>query len=386
MARKKITYPYEFNKKIRAKAKRYSQGRLFSRIAVGMILPVVALFAVLYFGLHLEIEQFANSISPAFSVQVFIIAFMTVVALVELLPSFYFSYLREHKYNLSNYSLWGWAKDYLKGLMIEYIIAVISISAVYYFLANYAMWWIYAALFYAAFTFFFHYIFPVVVFPFFYKVKPYTDKQQRKRLLEMVHAAGAKEINNVAVALESEKSKKANAMFAGFGNTKQIVLFDTLLNSFTPAEIETVVAHELGHYVNKDMLRGTLLSVFLAFPAFYIVDWGLRTYSSSFGVTNIANIAGLPLFIVIYTLAGFAFTPLEHWYSRKIEAEADYFGLEIARKPDAQISTDKRLADQNLSETDPHPLVEWYFYDHPAIMKRVAMSENWKKQNHRRNL
>ncbi|HIK02777.1 TPA: M48 family metalloprotease, partial [archaeon] len=69
-----------------------------------------------------------------------------------------------------------------------------------------------------------------------------------------------------------------------------------------------------------------------------------------------------------------------------IEAEADYFGLEIARKPDAQISTDKRLADQNLSETDPHPLVEWYFYDHPAIMKRVAMSENWKKQNHRRNL
>ncbi len=377
---RKIKYPYEFDKKLREKAKHYSRGRLLSRIFTGMLLPVIGLFAVLYFNIHLFLLGIAKS-AGAFEVQAFVLLLFGLIAAVEFAPSVYFSYVREHKYGLSNYTISGWIKDYLKGLLIEFVIAIIAISVVYKFLAVYSFWWIYAALFYAAFTFFFHYIFPVVVFPFFYKVKPYTDKLQRKRLLEMVHAAGAKEINNVAVALESEKSKKANAMFAGFGNTKQIVLFDTLLNSFTPAEVETVVAHELGHYVNKDMLRGTLLEVAVAFPAFYIVDWGLKTYSSSFGIANIASIAGLPLFVIIYTLAGFAFAPLEHWYSRRVETQADYFGLEIAKKPDAQISTDKRLADQNLSEIEPHPLVEWYFYDHPAIMKRIEMSQEWKLRN-----
>ncbi len=376
---KKIKYPYEFDKKIREKAKHYSKGRLLSRIFTGMLLPVVGLFAVLYLDIHLFLLNIAKSIG-IFEVQAFVLLLFGLIAAVEFAPSVYFSYLREHKYGLSNYTISGWLKDYLKGLLIEFTIAIIAISVVYKFLAVYSLWWVYAALFYAAFTFFFHYIFPVVVFPFFYKVKPYTDKLQRKRLLEMVHSAGAKEINNVVVAFESEKSKKANAMFAGFGNTKQIVLFDTLLNSFTPAEVETVVAHELGHYVNKDVLRGTLLSVFLAFPTFYIIDWGLGRYSSTFGVSEISSIATLPLFLLLYSIISFVFTPLEHWYSRKIEAEADWFSLEIAKKPDAQISTDKRLADQNLSETNPHPLVEWYFYDHPAIMKRIGMSENWKKR------
>ena len=369
MARRKIKYPYEFDKKIRAKAEKYSRGRLFSRIFIGMLLPVLTLIAILHYGIHLSIANFANSISSVFSTQIFIVVFFAILAAVEFIPSYYFSYLREHKYNLSNYKISGWFADYLKALLIEIIVALVTLSAVYYMIGNFANWWIYAALFYAAFTFFFHYIFPVVVFPFFYKVKQYTDKAQKKSLLEMVQAAGAKEIKNVMLALESEKSKRPNAMFAGLGNTKQIVLFDTLIDNFTPAEVETVVAHELGHYVNKDVLRGTLLEVLLSFPTFYIVDSGLRVFSPSYGISGIASIAGLPLFILIYTLTGFAWAPLEHWYSRRIEAEADLFGLEAAKKPDAQISTDKRLVGKNLSEIYQHPFVSWHFYDHPSITK-----------------
>lgn len=381
--KKRIKYPYEFNPNIREKAKQYSTGRIFNRVFTGMLLPIVIFIAILYSGFHLAIADFAVSLNALFFVQIFILALFAILTIIEFVPSFYFSYIREHKYGLSNYKLSGWFKDYFKGLLLEYIIALVTISAVYYLLGNFASWWIYAALFYAAFTFFFHYIFPVIVFPFFYKIKPYTDKLQKKRLLEMVHLAGAKEIRNVVLALESEKSKKANAMFSGLGNTKQIVLFDTLTANFTQAEVETVVAHELGHYVNKDVLRGTLLEIVLAFPTFYIADRGLNLFAPAFGISEISNIASLPLFILIYTLIGLAVTPLEHWYSRRIEAEADLFSLDITKKPNAQISTDKRLADMNLSEIEPHPLVEWYFYDHPSITKRIQMSTEWKR-NHKK--
>ncbi|HIJ98677.1 TPA: M48 family metallopeptidase [archaeon] len=381
---KKIKYPYEFNQKVREKAKIYSRGRFFNRIFSGIFLPLVVLSAFLLSGMHLVIKNFALNISDFFLVQIYIIVLLTILNLIEFPVVFYFSYIREHKFGLSNYKMGGWFKDFFKGLFLEYVISLITITALYYILANFSLWWIYAAILYAIFILAFHYIFPIVIFPFFYKVKPYKDEKQKRRLLEMVHSVGAKEIKNVVLALESEKSKKANAMFTGLGNTKQIVLFDTLTKGFHPSETETVVAHELGHYVNKDILRGTFFDAVLAFPAFFLVDLSLKTFSQSFGLNGISDIAGLPLFMLSYLIIEIFLTPLENWYSRKVEAEADWFSLEVAKKPDAQVSTDKRLADMNLSETNPHPLVEWYFYDHPAIKKRIEMGEKWKLKNKRK--
>ena len=131
-------------------------------------------------------------------------------------------------------------------------------------------------------------------------------------------------------------------------------------------------------------MRGTFFDAVLAFPAFFLVDLSLKTFSQSFGLNGISDIAGLPLFMLSYLIIEIFLTPLENWYSRKVEAEADWFSLEVAKKPDAQVSTDKRLADMNLSETNPHPLVEWYFYDHPAIKKRIEMGEKWKLKNKRK--
>ena len=377
----KIKYPYEFDKKLREKALHYSKGRLFNRVFSGMFLPVLLLLAILFSGANIWIKSFAAGISGFFTIPLYIIALLTILTITEFPLTFYFSYMREHKFNLSNYKIGGWFKDFFKGLFLEYLISVITLTALYLLLANFALWWAYAAVLFTIFVLFFHYIFPIVVFPFFYKVKPYTDAKQKRSLLEMVHAAGAPEIKNVVLALESEKSKKANAMFAGLGNTKQIVLFDTLTQNFHPDETETVVAHELGHYVNKDILRGTILEAVLAFPLFFLVGISLKTFGAKFGLGSIADIAGLPLLMLSYTAIEIFISPLETWYSRKIEAEADFFALEKAKKPDAQISTDKRLADMNLSEIEPHPLVEWYFYDHPAIKKRIAMSEQWKQSH-----
>ncbi len=381
---KKIKYPYDFDKKIRETAKVYSAGRLLNRVFSGVLLPLIVLAAILLSGANIFIKNFAAGINSFFVIQVYTIIFLVIMNVIEFPANFYFSYIREHKFGLSNYKLSGWFKDFFKGLLLEYAISLVTITALYYLLANFALWWVYSAILFTLFVLFFHYIFPIIIFPFFYKVKPYKDMKQKKRLLEMVHAAGAPEIKNVVLALESEKSKKANAMFAGLGNTKQIVLFDTLTNSFTPAEVETVVAHELGHYVNKDILRGTILDAALSFPIFLLVGLSLKTFGPNFGLGSIGDIAGLPLFMLTYAIIGILLTPFENWYSRKIEAEADWFALEIAKKPDAQISTDKRLADMNLSETEPHPAVEWYFYDHPAIMKRVEMSKQWKLKNRRK--
>jgi len=131
-------------------------------------------------------------------------------------------------------------------------------------------------------------------------------------------------------------------------------------------------------------MRGTFFSAVLAFPAFFFVDILLKTFSKSFGLFSMSDIAILPLFLLLYTIIEIITTPPENWYSRKVEAQADWFSLNSAKKPDAQISTDKRLADMNLSDIEPHPLVEWYFYDHPAVKKRVEMSKRWKKLQRRK--
>jgi STE24 endopeptidase len=181
------------------------------------------------------------------------------------------------------------------------------------------------------------------------------------------------------VADESKKSVRANAFFSGIGKSKVIVLFDTLLSNFTRREIVTVVAHELGHYVNKDIWKEAALSGLLALPPFYIADYVLRHGAEGLGLSGIADPAGIPLILGVIIMVNFILQPVSNGISRVTERKADEFALRAADDSDAQASAERRLADLSLGVDKPSRFVELFFYTHPSSARRVKLAEDWKK-------
>jgi STE24 endopeptidase len=176
----------------------------------------------------------------------------------------------------------------------------------------------------------------------------------------------------VWVADQSRKSRTANAAVAGLGRTRRILLFDTLVREFTPDEVESVLAHELGHQVHGDILRGLLVQGALTLATFWVADralgWGVR----ALGLTGPADVAGLPLLGLVLMVVGLAALPLGNGWSRHVERQADDFALRTTGNPEAFIAAMRRLADLNLAEPDPHYLKEIIFHSHPSIARRVA--------------
>jgi STE24 endopeptidase len=172
---------------------------------------------------------------------------------------------------------------------------------------------------------------------------------------------------------------RANAFFSGVGQSKAIVLFDTLLNNFTRREIATVVAHELGHYVNKDIWKEAIISGIFMVPPFLVADYALRLGANSLGLAGISDPAGIPLIITILIGVSFAFQPITNAISRYVERQADEFALRAAEDPIAQASAERRLTDLSLSVDTPNSLVELLFYTHPPSSKRIKLAEDWKK-------
>lgn len=366
-ARKKIVYPYEYDPEKRRKAKAYTRVKIISGLVNGFLVPLTFLLAFFFSG-----ASFLAAGAVGF-LPLFVFLVLTLLNIVTFPLSFYSGYFYERKYGLSAYTLKGWFADYLKGLLIGYVMGVILLTLVYSFLGV-AWWWVYAGILYFFVGVFLSTIWPALILPFFYKLSPFKDKALEKRLREMLTSAGVKNVGKIMVAKESEKSTKANALFAGMGKTKRMVLFDTLLDNFTRDEVETVIGHEMGHYVNKDIWRDVILSTVVLFPIFYIVHLTLL----SAGVSPLNALAGLPLFLAAFNILELILMPFHNAYSRWRERAADWFGLEASKKPGAQISTEKRLADMALSDHRPHPLVEFLLYTHPAAEKRIRMVREWE--------
>jgi STE24 endopeptidase len=284
----------------------------------------------------------------------------------------------DHRFQLSTQSISGWVVDELKGLGVALIFGLLAATMLYYLIATVSLWWITAAVIFAVFSIILSIILPFVILPIFYKVSPLTDLQLKDSLLGMTKMAGVGKINRVLVADESRRSIRANAFFSGVGKSKSIVLFDTLLSNLTHREIVTVVAHELGHYVNKDIWKEALTSGILILPPFFVADVVLRSAVTASSLSSIADPTGLPLIFAVLIGVNFLFQPLSNAVSRMVERKADEFALKVANDPDAQASTERRLADLSLSVDRPSRLVELLFYTHPPASRRIKLAEDWK--------
>ncbi len=292
----------------------------------------------------------------------------------------YYAYRLEHRFHLSNQGLISWIKDQIKGWLVGLMIGTLLVELAYLLIRQSPEhWWLIAwAVFIALFIFFAH-IAPVTLFPLFYKFKPLQDEELKQRLLRLSERAGAR-VHGVYEWKLSEKSKKANAALAGLGNTRRIILADTLLDKYSHDEIESILAHELGHHVRRHILKSIVVQIAVTFFGFWAIDTTLRYAVEQIGMfQGMADFASLPLLALVSTLMSLLLMPALNAYSRRNEREADRYCWESTTAVAPFISSMNKLAEQNLAERSPSKWVEWLFHSHPAISKRIAAAESWAK-------
>jgi len=378
MAGKKILYPYEYDKNRRKKAKLYSKQKLYTGLLNGIIIPILVLGLIFFTGFSGWLEEIlfgmiSNSPLDYYWIGVFlyILSFMIIVFLTGFPVSYYSGYVIEHRYDLSNQTSVQWFKDQIKSLLLSLLLSSPLIMGVFYLGSNYPnWWWLYAGIISFVIMGVLSNISHLIFFPLFYNMEELEDEELSEGLIQIAEQNGVPEVEKVVEVKAGEKTEKANAGFAGMGKTKRIYLFDTLLEKFHEDEIKSVVAHEMGHYVNKDTIRFIFLEALLIFPVFFAAGKLLDIWG---GFQSISN---LPIFILILFGLYSLIDPLTLAYSRHREREADRFALDVVQDKKAMVSTFKRLSDIALSEISPKKIIEIMFYSHPPPSKRIKTIQN----------
>jgi STE24 endopeptidase len=165
------------------------------------------------------------------------------------------------------------------------------------------------------------------------------------------------------------------------GKTKRIILGDTLIDNYSNEEIETVIAHELGHFKKKHIVKNIIIGTVSSFLTLFLIALLYQTSLGWFGFESITQVAALPLLALWSMLIGLIQSPLGNILSRKFEYEADEYAVEETKNPYAFKNTLEKLTDQNLGDKEPHPFVEWFFYSHPSIKNRLKAIENFAIRN-----
>lgn len=361
---------------------RQEQAKRYERIhnwlfVVDLVITLVLLLAFLLTGLTtwLADECMAISSNPWIYISLYLGACILAQTLLLLPLGYYSGFHLEHRFGLSNETLGGWIKDQLKSLGLNLLLWLVVVNVIYLLLRRSPeTWWIWAGVFLFGFGIVLTNLFPVVILPLFYKLKPLDDASLTDRLTRMAESVGAKVLGVFRMDM-SEKTKKANAAMAGLGNTKRIILGDTLLSNYTPEEIEVVLAHELAHYKYRDIWKMLALGAATTFLGLWLANGALRFGVERMGFGSIADIAAFPLVVLVFVLFGLVTMPVTNGFSRWREYAADAFAVRLTRNKAAFVSAMNKLADQNLSELSPHPVIEWLLHDHPALAKRIAAAE-----------
>ena len=290
----------------------------------------------------------------------------------------YYGFRLEHSFHLSNQNIASWLRDEAKGFLVGAVLGGIVVELLYFILREYPQhWWLLAwAVFMGLFVLLAQ-LAPVILFPIFYKFEPLDNEDLKLRLVHLGERAGTR-VRGVYKWNLSEKSKKANAALTGLGNTRRIILADTLLDNFSADEIEAVLAHELGHHVHRHILKSIAVQVATTFVGFWAANWVLHYAVDRLHMfETLSDFANLPLLVLVSTLLSFLLLPALNAFSRYNERQADRYAFESINSVVPFISSMNKLAEQNLAERSPSKWVEWFFHSHPAISRRIAAAQAW---------
>jgi STE24 endopeptidase len=367
------------NKQVRAK----EYARLRRRLML-LDLGLAAVYAVLWLaaGWSRALRDYLYGLTANewLVVAGFVLVFGGIYFLIDLPLGYYSGYVLPHRYEMSNQNLKDWVGDQLKGVLVGGILGLLVIEIVYFVLrVSPELWWLWAGILLLLFNVILANLAPVLLMPLFFKFVPLEEEHHQlvTRLMNLADRAGTR-VRGVYKFDMSRRTKAANAAVTGLGNTRRILLGDTLIDEFSDDEIETVLAHELAHQVHRDIPIGILVESVITlgglFLAALVLDWSV----SALGFNSISDVAAMPLFGLVMGLYGLIIMPLGNAFSRQRERKADEYALKMTGNGAAYASALTRLANQNLAEADPEPWVELLLYSHPALNKRIAMAENYQ--------
>src|SRR3954447_17599039 len=309
-----------------------------------------------------------------------VVALMGIGRLVTLPLAAYGEVIR-HRYGLSTRSWWLWLRDVAVSTAIDAGLTAVGLLALVW-LARRAprTWWAWAALGAAALVVVGSFLWPVVIEPAFNKFDPLPAGQLRSDLLALAEENGTP-VQDVLVSDASRRTTALNAYVSGFGSTRRIVLYDTVLKQLPDDQVESIVAHELGHVAADDVLTGTLVGALGAGAAVALLGWLLSwtPLLRRAGAEAPGDPRVVPLVLFLAALGTVLSTPVQNLVSRQIEARADVHALDLTADPDAFIAMQRRLAGTNLNDPTPPPAWQWWFGSHPTAAERVAMAEDWSR-------
>ena len=356
------------------------------KLAIGIIKGIFSFILILLFvltGLSLNLQNYLGRFfSNSYLLFILFVGVTGIAAGIIFFPvNYYTEFHLEHKYNLSNQTFWKWIWEDLKSLFVSLVIGIPILLLFFYSLNKFlSLWLLPFAIILFVISVILARIVPIFILPLFYKITPLENEELKNRIQKLASDAGIK-VENVFKFNMSKNTKKANAAFTGIGKSKRILLGDTLLDNYTEDEIETVIAHELGHYKRKHIIKNIFIGTASSFLMLFLIAYFYGISISWFGFSSIIQIAALPLLSLWAMIIGLVLTPLTNILSRKFEYEADEYAIASTKKKDAFITTLEKLTDQNLGDKEPHPFVEWFFYSHPSIKNRVAAINNFASKN-----
>ena len=370
---------------------RYNRLQRQAALLSGVIQAVMVL-TLLFGGTSLVLRDLAVSVttgtpSGGGAVAVYVLLVFAIIEVATLPVDLYRTFVLERRYGLSSESFKVWAADHIKAVVISLVVALAAAEVMYFSLERWPRWWWAASTvssapantlwsvtastvaFIAAMVVVAR-ITPVVLLPVFYRFRPLDRPALQKRLVSLSERAGLPVLGVFEWGL-GEKTRRANAALVGTGRTRRILLSDTLLAEYTDDEIEVILAHELGHHAHRDIRTGLLLESALIAISFAVAASVPQTFWRFFRFDGPADVAGLPLLLVVAGVVSLATRPALNALSRRNEHRADQFALTMTERPDAFVSAMRRLAAQNLAEERPSPAALWLFHSHPPFEQRI---------------
>lgn len=353
-------------------AARYHRLQLALMLA-GLALDGVYLGGMAWAGGGHRLARFAHRWTTAWPVQVAIVATLLGVGQAALtFPlSWVRGYLLPRRVGLLHQPLRGWLLDRAKAAVLGALFGLFAVEAMYTLMRTTPYWWLAAAIVFWLASVLIATIFPVWIVPLFYRLTPLADQTLSARLMALAARARIPVVG-VYVVDHSRKSRTANAALTGIGRTRRIILFDTLVRDFPADEIESVLAHELGHHVHADVWRGLAMHGAVTVASFWVCDAVLRATAPALALSTIADPAGLPWVALVLSAVGLIALPLVNGASRAMETSADDFALALTRNSAAFVGAMERLATLNLAERRPSRIKEILLFSHPALDRRIA--------------
>jgi Zn-dependent protease with chaperone function len=350
----------------------------------GLVWSAIVPFAFLWTGFSARIRDVAQRIGRRrfFVIGIYFVIFSVIGFVLDLPLSYYAGFVREHAYGLSNQTFGKWFGDAIKGLFVGICFGVAFLWLPFALVRRSPRrWWLYCGLLCIPFLLFVALISPIWIDPLFNKFGPMKDKALEAKILELADRAGIQGSRVFEVA-KSEDTNAVNAYVTGFGGTKRIVLWDTILAKLDERELLVVMGHEMGHYVLGHVWRMVVFFSFIIMATFYAIyrtaGWMIARNRSRFGFGELSDVAALPLIILLFNVYLFLISPVMLAFLRYHEHEADRFGLEITRDNHAAATAFVKLQQENLAVPRPGWLFTTWRASHPPLGDRIDFSNDYR--------